>query len=220
MKTDIKPNYQKELDEIIKSLGGAKPRLLLHACCAPCSSYCLEYLNKYFDVSLYFYNPNITDKEEFDKRYDELKRLVSMTCPQVQIICPEYNKSEFLDKVKGMEELPEGGDRCTVCYALRLKSTIEYAEANGYDYFCSTLSISPYKNAQKLNDIGTKLAKDKRVKHLPNDFKKKGGYARSIELSKEYALYRQDYCGCEFSKRQREREIEQRESINATQENK
>ena len=196
---ETKINYQLELDEIIKGLDGKKPRLLLHACCAPCSSYCLEYLKDYFDITLFFYNPNISSQEEFDKRFSELKRLVKEMNLNIDIICPKYDSQEFLEKVKGYENCPEGGDRCSICYALRLKKACEYAEENGFEYYCSTLSISPHKNAQKLNAIGTALAKDKKVKHLPNDFKKKGGYLRSIELSKEYNLYRQNFCGCEFS---------------------
>ncbi|MDE5991227.1 MAG: epoxyqueuosine reductase QueH [Clostridia bacterium] len=195
-----KRNYQRELDALISELNGKKPKLLLHACCAPCSSYCLEYLKNHFEITLFFYNPNITDNEEFDKRYEELKRLTQEMSIDVEIVCPTYCKEEFSSKIKGYENCPEGGDRCSICYALRLSKACEYAEKNGYDYFCSTLSISPYKNCEKLNTIGEALAKDKRVKHLPNDFKKKGGYARSVELSKQYDLYRQNYCGCEFSK--------------------
>ncbi|MDE5549051.1 MAG: epoxyqueuosine reductase QueH [Clostridia bacterium] len=204
---DNKRNYQKELDNIIASLDGKKPRLLLHACCAPCSSYCLEYLKDYFDITLFFYNPNITDKEEFDKRYAELKRLVREMDLDINIVCPTYCKEEFSEKVKGYENCLEGGDRCWICYALRLDKACRYAEDNDYDYYCSTLSISPYKNSDKLNEIGESLAKGKKVKHLPNDFKKKGGYARSIQLSKDYSLYRQNYCGCEYSKLQRENSL-------------
>ncbi|MDE6276020.1 MAG: epoxyqueuosine reductase QueH [Clostridia bacterium] len=202
---DNKINYQLELDKIIKGLDGKKPSLLLHACCAPCSSYCLEYLKEYFDITLFFYNPNISSQEEFDKRFCELKRLVKEMSLNIDIICPKYDPQEFLQKVKGYESCPEGGDRCSICYALRLKKVCEYAEEKGFEYYCSTLSISPHKNAQKLNTIGTALAKDKKVKHLPNDFKKKGGYLRSIELSKEYNLYRQDFCGCEYSIRLKEK---------------
>ncbi|MDE5756896.1 MAG: epoxyqueuosine reductase QueH [Clostridia bacterium] len=195
-----KVNYQLQLDEIIKSLDGRKPRLLLHACCAPCSSYCLEYLKDYFDITLFYYNPNISSKEEFDKRLGELKRLVIETSLDIDIVCPQYDPQEFLEKVKGYESCPEGGDRCSICYALRLKKACDYAEENGFEYYCSTLSISPHKNAQKLNSIGSALADGKKVKHLPNDFKKKGGYLRSIELSKQYNLYRQDFCGCDYSR--------------------
>lgn len=192
-------NYQIQLDKIISSLGN-KPRLLLHACCAPCSSYCLEYLNNYFDITLFYYNPNISTEEEFNKRYLEVKRLVDEMELDIDVVCPKYSPNEFLDKVKGYEVCPEGGDRCSICYALRLKKACEYAEDNNFDYYCSTLSISPHKDAQRLNEIGQSLCKNKRVKYLPNDFKKKGGYLRSIELSKQYNLYRQNFCGCVFSK--------------------
>ena len=200
---DNKINYQLQLDEIITSLDGKKPSLLLHACCAPCSSYCLEYLKDFFEITLYFYNPNISCSEEWEKRFNELKRLVKDMNLDVKVICPPYDPKEFIDKVKGYERCPEGGERCGICYALRLRSACDYAELNGFEYFCSTLSISPHKDAQKLNLIGQALAKDKTVKYLPNDFKKKGGYLRSIELSKEYGLYRQDFCGCEFSRREK-----------------
>ena len=196
---DSKINYQLQLDNIIKNLDGKKPRLLLHACCAPCSSYCLEYLKNYFDITLFFYNPNISSAEEWEKRLNELKRLVKEMSLNFDIVCPQYDQREFLDKVKGFENCPEGGDRCGICYALRLKKACDFAEENAFDYYCSTLSISPHKNAQKLNAIGETLASGKKVKHLPNDFKKKGGYLRSIELSKKHNLYRQDFCGCVYS---------------------
>ena len=194
-------NYQIELDKIISSLE-CKPRLLLHACCAPCSSYCLEYLCEYFDITLFYYNPNISTEDEFCKRYGELKRLVKEMGLDIDVVCPQYSPDEFLDKVKGYESCPEGGDRCSICYALRLKKACEYAEHNNFDYYCSTLSISPHKDVNRLNELGQSLCKNKRVKHLPNDFKKKGGYLRSIELSKQYNLYRQNFCGCVFSKQQ------------------
>lgn len=193
-------NYQKELDSIIGALNGRRPSLLLHACCAPCSSYCLEYLCRYFDVTLFFYNPNISDKREFDLRYCELVRLVEETGCGVAIVCPEYDSNEYTDKIAGLENCPERGERCSICYALRLKKTYEYASSHGFEYFCSTLSISPHKDADRLNAIGQSLAKNSNVKFLPNDFKKKGGYLRSIELSKEYGLYRQNFCGCVYSK--------------------
>lgn len=198
---DAKINYQLQLDKILASLDlNKKPKLLLHSCCAPCSSYCLEYLSQYFDITLYFYNPNIVDREEFQKRFEELRRLVDETKLNADIVCPSYEPWEFTEKVKGYENCPEGGDRCGICYALRLKSACDYAEQNGYDYFCSTLSISPHKDAQKLNSIGYALAQGKSVEYLPNDFKKKGGYLRSIELSEKHGLYRQNFCGCIFGK--------------------
>ena len=206
-----KQNYQKMLDQIIADLPDGKvPTLLLHSCCAPCSSYCLEYLSQYFSITLLYYNPNISPREEFEKRTEELRRLVAqlpMKHP-AEVIVPEYRPGEFYDAVKGLENLPEGGERCFVCYRLRLEKAAQYAAENGFDYFCSTLSISPMKNADKLNEIGSQLSEIYPVKLLPSDFKKRGGYLRSIELSHEYGLYRQNYCGCVFSKR----EAEQRES--------
>lgn len=192
-------NYQKELDSIIDELQkeGKRPTLLMHACCAPCSSYCVEYLSKFFDIALYFYNPNIESDEEFEKRYAEFKKIVDRF--NIKVVKETYNPDEFYSSVKGYEDCKEGGDRCTICYRLRLQKSLEYAEANNYDYFCSTLSISPYKNAEKLNTIGEEISKGSKVKYLINDFKKKGGYLRSTELSKEMDLYRQDYCGCIYS---------------------
>lgn len=210
-----KQNYQKMLESIIAEIPeGIVPTLLLHSCCAPCSSYCLEYLSQYFRITLLYYNPNISPAEEFEKRTEELRRLVRelpMKHP-ANVVVPEYRPEEFYSAVKGMEELPEGGERCFVCYRLRLERSAQYAAEHGFDYFCSTLSISPMKNAAELNEIGAELSEIYPVKLLPSDFKKKGGYLRSIELSKEYGLYRQNYCGCVFSKRDAERrEIEKQE---------
>lgn len=204
----IKRNYSRELENIIRENSNKKPSLLIHSCCAPCSSYVLEYLSNYFDITLFFYNPNISPKSEFDYRESELKRLVSeMTIDSsIDIIVPEYNDREFYNTVKGFEHLPEGGERCFRCYELRLAEAFEYAKEKGFEYFTTTLSISPYKNAEKLNEIGERLAeKSEGIRWLPSDFKKKNGYKRSIELSKEYNLYRQDYCGCIFSKAEREK---------------
>ena len=193
-----KRNYQKELDKIIENLkDGKKPSLLLHACCAPCSSYCVEYLSKYFDITLYYYNPNIESQEEFSKRFKEFEKIYERF--NVKAIEEKYNPDEIYDAVKGYEDCKEGGDRCTICYRLRLQKTLEYATKNHFDYFASTLSISPYKNAEKLNTIGEEISKDSQVKYLVNDFKKNGGYLRSTVLSKEMDLYRQDYCGCVYS---------------------
>ena len=203
-----KPNYQKMLESIIADIPeGTVPTLLLHSCCAPCSSYCLEYLSQYFRITLLYYNPNISPAAEFEKRTEELRRLVQelpMKYP-ADVVVPEYHPEEFYSAVKGMEELPEGGERCFVCYHLRLERSAQYAAEHGFDYFCSTLSISPMKNAAKLNEMGKELSEIYPVKLLPSDFKKKGGYLRSIELSREYGLYRQNYCGCIFSKRDAER---------------
>ncbi len=200
----MKTNYQKKLDQLISSLGENVPRLLLHSCCAPCSSYCIEYLSQYFDITILYYDPNIYPEEEFYKRAAEQQRLVSQMPLKhpVKVIVDEYEPQQFYSAVKGMEHIPEGGERCFACYRLRLERAAEYAAENGFEYFCSTLTISPLKNAEKLNEIGETLTEIYPVKHLPSDFKKKNGYKRSIELSAEYGLYRQNYCGCIFSQRE------------------
>lgn len=197
-----KVNYQKELDKIINynTKNGIKPTLLLHACCAPCSSYTLEYLHEHFDITLFFYNPNISPQSEFEYRENELKRLVNEMGLKIPIICGEYEPDKFKEIAAGLENIPEGGKRCFKCYRLRLKKTAELAAERGFDYFTTTLSISPYKNADKLNTIGAELAEKSFVKYLFSDFKKKNGYKRSIELSHQYSLYRQNYCGCVYSK--------------------
>lgn len=202
-----KRNYQKELDKIIENLdNGHVPTLLLHSCCAPCSSYTLEYLSQFFSITLFYYNPNISPEEEFSKRICELERLVSELPVKnpVSIVAGEYEPDRFYDAVSGLENLPEGGERCYVCYRLRLEKTAKLAAEMGFDYFTTTLSISPYKNALWLNEISEELSKIYGVESLPCDLKKRGGYKRSIELSKQYSLYRQDYCGCVFSKRERD----------------
>ncbi|MBQ4598922.1 MAG: epoxyqueuosine reductase QueH [Clostridia bacterium] len=197
-------NYAKLLDAELAAIAAAgnRPRLLLHACCAPCSSYTLEYLTKYFDITLFFYNPNIAPKEEYDFRAAELARFIGAhpACGGVKLSVPAYDSAPFFEIAKGLEDVPEGGERCMGCYRLRLAETAKAAKDGDFDYFCTTLSISPYKNAAALNEIGGELAEDCGVKYLYSDFKKKGGYARSIELSREYDLYRQDYCGCIYSK--------------------
>lgn len=197
-------NYQCRLDELINNLSGT-PRLLLHCCCAPCSSYVLEYLSRFFEITCLFYNPNISPAEEYKKRAEELRRLISEQPHKnpVSIIVEKYNPQDFFAAVKGYEQIKEGGERCFRCYRLRLEMAAKYAKEYNFDYFCSTLSISPLKNARKLNDIGEELSEIYKISHLPNDFKKKGGYKRSIELSAEYDLYRQNYCGCVFSKNER-----------------
>ena len=196
-------NYQKKLEELISTLVGT-PTLLLHSCCAPCSSYCLEYLSQYFSITVLYYNPNISPKEEFLKRSEEQRRLISQLPVKnpVSLVVEEYDPGEFYTAVKGLEHTKEGGERCFKCYRLRLERAAKYAAEHGFDYFCSTLSISPLKNAQKLGEIGAELSEIYSVEYLPSDFKKRGGYLRSIELSKEYDLYRQNYCGCEFSKKE------------------
>ena len=195
-------NYQKKLDEIISSLDG-RPKLLLHACCAPCSSYVLEYLTKHFDITVFFYNPNISPQSEYDKRSAEAVRLIKEmpVSGRVTFLEGKYEPERFFEMAKGMEDLPEGGERCFRCYELRMRKCAETAKDGGFDYFTTTLSISPHKNAQKLNEIGEKLERELGIKYLYADFKKKEGYKRSIQLSAEYGLYRQNYCGCVFSKK-------------------
>ena len=207
-----KVNYQAELEKLIKQLPDRHRRLFLHSCCAPCSSYCLEYLRKYFDVTVFYYNPNISFGEEYRHRVEELKRLVEELNEDaaggnpIELEEGPYEPERFFEAVKGMEDCPEGGERCFVCYELRLREAAKRAAEGGYDFFTTTLTISPLKNAQKLNEIGQRLGEEYGVACLPSDFKKKGGYQRSIELSREHELYRQDYCGCVFSKRERERQ--------------
>ena len=197
-----KINYQKQLDKVIENLGETKPTLLLHSCCAPCSSYVMEYLSKYFDITIDYYNPNIDSKEEYEKRVHEQQRLVSEMNLPIKVIDAGYAPQTFFDMAKGYEQEPEGGKRCYRCYKLRLDQAAKLAQEGGYDYFTTTLSISPLKNAQKINEIGEELAEIYKVPHLTSDFKKKNGYKRSNELSHEHALYRQNYCGCVFSKKE------------------
>ena len=204
-----KINYQlmleKELTEIASR--SEKPSLLLHVCCAPCSSYVLEYLSSYFDITLFFCNPNITSENEYIYRVKEVRRLISQMPLEGNVVFAEgkYDTADFFAIAKGHEKEPEGGERCFKCYKLRLRETAEYAKINQFDYFTTTLSISPYKNAEKLNSIGSSLADEYGVKYLFSDFKKKNGYKRSIELSNEYDLYRQDYCGCIYSETEMKR---------------
>lgn len=201
-----KRNYQRELEQLISGIEpGHVPSLLLHACCAPCSSYCLEYLSQYFSITVLFYNPNISPAAEYQKRVDEIKRLISELPAKnkISLIEGRYLPEEFYTSVKGLENEPEGGKRCHVCYELRLHEAAVVAKELGYDYFTTTLSISPLKDADKLNEIGKKLSDEYAISYLYSDFKKKNGYKRSIELSHKYSLYRQDFCGCEFSRRLR-----------------
>ena len=178
---------EKTIQEVKKQ--GTKPTLLLHACCAPCASACIERIKSLFNLTVYFYNPNIDGVEEYQKRASELKRLCDGF--EVECVIEDYNAKEFYTAVNGLEEEKEGGKRCSVCYALRLKKATEYAKQNGYEYITTTLTISPLKDAQRLNEIGNSLSQNIGVKFLLSDFKKKGGYLRSIELSKEFGLYRQ-----------------------------
>lgn len=198
-------NYSKETEKIIENIekAGQKPTLLLHCCCAPCSSYCLEYLHKFFRITLFYYNPNIHPEKEYRHRVDEVKRLVREMGleNEVDFIEGENDTESFYSLVKGMENVREGGERCFACYELRMDKTASLAKQMNFDYFTTTLSISPLKNAQKINEIGEMLGERYGVKHLPSDFKKKNGYKRSIELSAQYGLYRQNYCGCVYSLR-------------------
>lgn len=204
-----KRNYQKELEQLISGIEPGKfPSLLLHACCAPCSSYCLEYLSQYFTITILFYNPNISPETEYIKRIDEIKRLIEElpVKNKVSLIEGRYLPGEFYTSVKGLENEPEGGKRCHVCYELRLREAAVTAKKLNFDYFTTTLSISPLKDTEKLNEIGKKLSDEYDVAYLYSDFKKKNGYKRSIELSREYKLYRQNFCGCVFSRREADNE--------------
>lgn len=200
-----KINYQKVLDKELEKIkaSGRVPKLALHVCCAPCSSYCLTYLTDYFDIISFYYNPNIYPKEEFEKRLHEEERFVEEMpkVHHVDVVEGAWDNSRFNDLIKGMEDIPEGGKRCFVCYEMRLEKTAAYAAENGFDYFTTTLSLSPYKDSQKLNDIGRKVSMKYGIPYLYSDFKKKGGYQKSIELSREYGLYRQNFCGCVYSHR-------------------
>lgn len=198
-------NYREELDKVINNLDYI-PNLLLHSCCAPCSSYVIEYLSNYFNITIYYYNPNISPVEEYNKRKQEQIKFINefKSTNKLNIIDVDYNYDDFLNITCGLENEPEGGSRCNKCYLLRLEETAKKAKQLNYDYFATTLTVSPYKNSKKLNEIGYLLEQKYNIKYLCSDFKKKDGYKRSIELAKEYNLYRQNYCGCIFSKRERE----------------
>lgn len=200
----MKENYQIILDKTIEQLkcSAVRPKLLLHSCCAPCSSYVLEYLSEYFDITIFYYNPNISPQEEFIKRVKEQKRLIGQMMKTIDVIEGEYDSDTFYNLAKGLEQLKEGGERCFRCYRMRLEKTALKAKEMGFDYFTTTLSISPHKNAQVLNQIGKELSEQYGVKYLFSDFKKKNGYKRSCTLSEIYGLYRQNYCGCIYSKRE------------------
>ena len=211
-----KINYQKVLEKTIEQnrKEGKVSTLLLHSCCAPCSSYCLEYLSQYFKITVFYYNPNIYPGEEYYKRVEEQKKFISLLLAQYPISFEEgvYDTARFYAMAKGLEDCPEGGERCFRCYELRLREAAELAKKRNMDYFTTTLSISPLKNAEKLNEIGDALAKEYDIRYLNSDFKKKNGYKRSVELSEQYGMYRQYYCGCVFSKKQRDEEIAAKES--------
>lgn len=212
-----KINFQQLLEDLISKLKkeGELPSLLLHSCCAPCSSYVLEYLSQFFSITVFYYNPNIWPDEEFRKRVLEQEEFIQKLPSKHKIgfIAGNYDTERFYAMAKGKEHLREGGERCFDCYRLRLEESAVLAKDKGFDYFCTTLSISPLKNAQKLNEIGEELAQKYGVKYLPSDFKKKNGYLRSTQLSKEYGMYRQDYCGCIYSKVQRDKEKKESQMI-------
>ena len=202
-----KRNYQKELDQVIGREQNEEriPTLLLHSCCAPCSSYVLEYLSQYFEVTVFYYNPNIYPESEYTKRVLEQQKLISEMRFKhpVTFIAGNYDSEKFYNMARGLENVKEGGERCFKCYELRLREAAKIAKNGEYDFFTTTLSISPLKNAQKLNEIGMLLAEEYGIEYLLSDFKKKNGYKRSVELSEQYGLYRQDYCGCVFSMKER-----------------
>ena len=200
-------NYQKQLEEVLKRMKeeGERKRLLLHACCAPCSSYCLEYLREAFALTVFFYNPNLTEQEEYRRRVEEEKRLIALMngqegSSQIEILEGRYEPERFLEAAKGLETCKEGGERCVRCFALRLGETARVAAEDGFDFFTTSLTISPLKNSALLNRIGAQEGERYGVRFLPSDFKKNNGYLRSTQLSRLYGLYRQNYCGCIYSK--------------------
>lgn len=192
-------NYQRKLDRELEALGGRKPGLLLHSCCGPCSTYVLEYLSRYFSLSLLYYDPNIQPEAEYELRLENQRRVLERY-PGVRLYESGWRGEEYEAAVRGLEAEPEGGARCTVCFRLRLEETARLAAELGCEYFCTTLSVSPHKDAERINRLGLELGEKYGVKWLPSDFKKREGYKRSTELSREYGLYRQDYCGCLYSK--------------------
>ena len=198
-------NYQLEMEKVLKQLdaAGTRPKLLLHACCAPCSSATLERLADHFDLTILYYNPNIYPPTEYHRREAELERFVQEAGYRFPVVELPYEPKEFYDAVRGLEQEPEKGERCTVCYRLRLEQAARYAAEQGFDWFCTTLSISPMKDPVRINTLGAELGAQYGVRFLPSEFRKKDGYKRSLELSAQYGLYRQDYCGCVFSKEER-----------------
>ena len=219
-------NYQKELETLLERLkqeherGAGAPSLFLHSCCAPCSSYVLEYLCGYFQITVFYFNPNISDPEEYRHRVEEQKRLIRAYNEEgrgypIETIEGDYEPERFFEAAAGLEDCPEGGNRCFRCFDLRLRETARRAKEGSFDFFGTTLTISPLKNAEKLNEIGRALGEEYGVSWLPSDFKKRDGYKRSIELSAEYGLYRQDYCGCVFSRRERETAKKEMQSASA-----
>ena len=224
MNTGQKRNYQKELEQFLEKLKDTRevPRLLLHSCCAPCSSYVLEYLSPWFEIDDYFYNPNISPQEEYRFRADELARLISEMPLQnpVHFVEGPYDPEHFYEAARGLEQAPEGGERCSGCFSLRLGKAALEAKARGCAYFATTLTISPLKNAEEINRIGQEIAEQYGVAYLPSDFKKRDGYKRSLELSEEHGLYRQNYCGCVFSKVQKEKTDSCRENTKSSENRK
>lgn len=212
-----KRNYSLETEKLLREIeqSGTTPTLLLHVCCAPCSSYVLEYLSRFFAISILYYNPNISPETEYEKRKRELERLIaSMPLGHPVTLLPcEYAGEDFSEIAKGLENVPEGGERCMACFRLRLRRAAKTAAALHFDYFTTTLSISPLKSAEALNRIGEEVGREFGIRHLPADFKKRDGYKRSLELSREYDLYRQDYCGCIYSKAERDRRKERVDSL-------
>ena len=206
-------NYQKELEKKIQTLHLSEepPTLLLHSCCAPCSSYVLEYLSQYFKITVFYYNPNITDAAEYELRVKEQERLISQLPAKypIHFVSGVYEPQRFYEMASGLRKEPEGGARCKACFMLRLEETAKLCQKDNYDYFTTTLTISPLKNASLLNQLGEMLSDLYNVNFLNSDFKKKNGYKRSTELSAKYGLYRQDYCGCIYSKVQREQQLNQ-----------
>lgn len=201
--TSMKPNYQLQLDTFIEQIPvGTVPKLLLHSCCGPCSTYVLSYLAKHFEITVFFYNPNIMPSEEYQLRLKTQQTVIeNLSFPnKVSLVAPTYDVKEFLSAVKGFENEPERGVRCEKCMELRIRKTAEYAVANDFDFFCTTLSVSPHKDAVLLHDLSQKYAAQLDIPALPADFKKRNGFLESIRLSKELNLYRQNYCGCIFSK--------------------
>ena len=199
-------NYQRELDRIIEKNGDTRPKVLLHVCCGPCSSAVLEYLTQYFDLTLLWYNPNIYPEAEFDLRLETLKKLIGDMglADRVKLLTQPHRSDEYYARVKGLEDEPEGGKRCTECFRLRLEEAAKAAKAGGFDYFCTTLTLSRHKDAVRINTLAEEIAQREGVKWLPSDFKKRDGENRSIELCEQYHVYRQLYCGCEYSFRKRE----------------
>lgn len=205
-------NYQKIMEEEIESIGGNRPRLLLHSCCAPCSSSVLEYLDKFFNITVFYYNPNISPRSEFESRLNELKKFLHILPreeedDEIELVEGEYDHDRFLEIEVPYADMKEGTERCFTCYEMRLEEAAKYASEKGFDYFTTTLSVSPHKNAEKLNEAGKRLASKYNVKYLFSDFKKKDGFKRSVELSQKYGFYRQNYCGCEVSKKAAEERI-------------